>query len=115
LVGGVALVASLMARSAPHEQTIVIRLPERPIERVTVAITEEGGAEPSAGFSRDFPNGSPRSVRHTFSVPNAAYIVVITLRGGAPEATAAKAPIPPETTFERRVSLAGGEVIVSPD
>jgi hypothetical protein len=134
LVGGVALVASLVARSAPHEQAIVIRLPDRPIERVNVAITQEGDAEPTAGFSRDFPNGAPRSVRHTFSVPNAAYIVVISLQGAArgaeggpprgaktepaaevPLETATKDPIPSETTFERRVSLVGGEVIVSPD
>jgi hypothetical protein len=56
-------------------------------------------------------------VRHTFSAPNDTYIVVITLAERLPstDSTAGNSPIPSETSFERRVSLAGGEVILSPD
>jgi hypothetical protein len=129
LIGGIALVASLVARSAPHDQTIVVRLNSRQVARVTGVITREGDSEPAAGFSQDFPGASPGRVRHTFSAPNDTYIVVITLaeqaQSGGPNTasnasanankTAGNSPIPNETSFERRVSLAGGEVIVSPD
>lgn len=113
--------ASLVARSAPHDQTIVVRLNGRQVARVTGVITRQGDSEPAAGFSRDFPEAPPGRVRHTFSAPNDTYIVVITLTERGPNTgsntgtTAQSGPIPSETSFERRVSLAGGEVIVSPD
>jgi hypothetical protein len=116
LIGGVALVASVTLRAAPHEQNIVVRLDGRDVRRVTGVVTRQGDDEPAAGFSRDFPGGAPRSVRHAFSAPNDTYIVVITLQEApASESEGARPPIPRETSFERRVSLAGGEVIVSPD
>jgi hypothetical protein len=125
LIGGVALVASLTLRAAPHDQTIAIRLGSRAVKRVSGVVTRQGDPEPAAGFSQDFPGASPHFVRHTFSAPNDTYIVVITLKeldeSGEPHETTgaesggAPAPIPKETSFERRVSLAGGEVIVSPD
>jgi hypothetical protein len=134
LIGGIALVASLMARSAPRDQTVLVRLNSRQVSRVSGVISRAGDTEPAAGFSQDFPGASPARVRHTFSAPNGTYIVVITLTDrlqhagnrepkasafGAPapnaNETGGSGPIPSETSFERRVSLAGGEVIVSPD
>jgi hypothetical protein len=122
LIGGVALVASLTLRAAPHDQTIAVRLGSSQFTRVSGVITREGESEAAAGFSRDFPAASPSFVRHTFSAPNGTYIVVITLSEAAATRDAAGGllsgaapPIPSETSFERRVSLAGGEVIVSPD
>jgi hypothetical protein len=122
LIGGIALVASLVARSSPHDQTIVVRLNSRQVTRVSGVITRQGESEPAAGFSQDFPGASPGRVRHTFSAPNDTYIVVITLVDRPDPAGEAKRgagggerPIPIETSFERRVSLAGGEVLVSPD
>ena len=114
LVGGVALVASILARSAPHEQVITVRLRDRELSHVEGVVTRQGEEEPTAGFSRDFPAGTPvpGSIRHTFSAPNGTYIVVITLRGVS---AGASAPIPSETSIQRQVSLAGGELIVSPD
>lgn len=119
LVGGVALAASVVAKGAPHDQTIVIRLGDVQARRVSGVVTRRGDTEPTAGFSQDFPGGSPRFVRHRFSAANDTYIVVITLQSPAPSApeelTEAAAPIRAETSFERQVSLVGGEVIVSPD
>ena len=112
LVGGVALVGSYMASHAPHEQTIAVRASGRELERVEGVITRLGDDEPSAGFSQAFTGASPRTVRHTFSAQNGTYIVVITFKE---RATGDINPISTETTFERRVSLVGGEVIVSPD
>jgi hypothetical protein len=112
LLGGVALTATYLARHAPHDQTIAIRVGGLELERIEGVITCLGDGEPTAGFTRAFPGASPRVIRHTFSAPNGTYIVVITLterRAGEHN------PIPTETTFERRVSLVGGEVIVSPD
>lgn len=114
LVGGVALVASLVARSAPHEQVITLRLRDREVSHVEGFVTRVGDDEPTAGFSRDFSAGTsaPSSIRHTFSAPNGTYIVVISLRQSI---AGDSSPIPTETSFQRQVSLAGGEVIVSPD
>ncbi len=121
LVGGIALVASVVAKGAPHPQTLVVRLGDTEARRLSGVITRVGDSEPTAGFSQDFPGGSPRFVRHRFSAPDDTYIVVITLSPPAPTAltdaseASSPAPIPAETTFERQVSLVGGEVIVSPD
>jgi hypothetical protein len=59
-------------------------------------------------------------LHHTFKAASGAYIVVIKIeeRGAGVGATAGAGEASPnltETTFERRVSLVGGEVIVSPD
>jgi hypothetical protein len=111
-MGGVAFVASYVARSAPHDQTIAIRTSSRELESVEGVITRLGDDEPTAGFSQAFPSSSPRVIRHQFSAQNGTYIVVITFK----ERTAGDLnPIPTETTFQRQVSLVGGEVIVSPD
>ena len=112
LVGGGALVATFFARNAPHDQTIAIRAGSRTLERLAGVITRAGDDEPTVGFTETFPGASPHTIRHTFSAPNGTYIVVITY---AERAAGELNPIPTETTFERRVSLVGGEVIVSPD
>jgi hypothetical protein len=112
LIGGGALVATFFARSAPHDQTIAIRTGSRDLQSLSGVITRAGDDEPTVGFSLTFPDASPRTIRHTFSAPNGTYIVLITFE----ERTAGDLnPIPTETTFDRRVSLVGGEVIVSPD
>ena len=112
LVGGIAGVASYMARHAPHDQTIAFRVGDHELTRIEGAVTRLGDDEPTAGFSQAFTGASPGVIRHTFSAPNGTYIVVITFV----ERTAGDLnPIPTETTLERQVSLVGGEVIVSPD
>ena len=115
LVGGGALVATYVARSAPHDQTIAIRAGSRDLERVSGIVTLLGDDEPTVGFTETFPGASPRTIRHSFSAPNGTYIVVITLTERREPGAGDLNPIPTETTFERRVSLVGGEVIVSPD
>jgi hypothetical protein len=127
MIGGIAVVASVLQRSAPRDQTLVVRLNSRQVTRVSGVITRQGESEPAAGFSQDFMGRSPAVVRHTFSAPNDTYIVVITLqdkpaaegetRAPAPSAAEAEGmpPIPGETSFERRVSLVGGELTLSPE
>ena len=115
LVGGGALVATYVARSAPHDQTIAIRAGSRDLERVSGIVTRLGDDEPTVGFTETFPGASPRTIRHSFSAPNGTYIVVITFADRSGNVAGDLNPIPTETTFERRVSLVGGEVIVSPD
>jgi len=115
LVGGVFGVGSYMTNYAPHDQTVAFRAGSRELEHVEGAITRLGDDEPAAGFSQGFApetGASPHVIRHTFSAPNGTYIVVITFRE---RTTGDLNPITAETTFERRVSLVGGEVIVSPD
>ena len=122
LAGGVTLLGTFLARHAPHDQTIAIRLGDRDIRHVEAVITRSGDDEPTAGFAQDFGGSSPHIVRHRFSAPSGTYIVVITLREAVDQAGATGSPSagdpnpnPIETSFERQVSLAGGEVIVSPD
>jgi len=125
LVGGIAFVGTYLSKSAPHDQTIGVRLAGRDVTRISGVVTQLGDDEPTAGFSQDFSATSraPRVIRHEFSAPNGTYIVVISLRqrmSGGAEAPAQprvreQSPIPTETSFQRRVSLAGGEVIISPD
>lgn len=121
LVAGVALVASFAARHAPHQQVILVRLPGDDVSHVDGVVTLRGDDEPTAGFSRDFaaepvtattPSRLRTTVRHTFSAPNGTYIVIITVRH---RRTGDENPIPTETTFQRQVNLAGGEVTISPD
>lgn len=117
LLGGVALLATFAANQFPREQTLVIRLGSRDIARIEGVVTElgddhgEDGA-PTAGFSRVFPHKSPSVVRYAFKAATGTYIVVINLEERSAGETG---PNLTETTFERRVSLVGGEVIVSPD
>jgi hypothetical protein len=115
LLGGGALLATYVGRHAPHEQTLAVRADHRELERVEGVITRLGDDEPTVGFSQAFPSASPHVIRHTFSAPNGTYIVVITFKERCEDATGDLNPIPTETTFQRRVSLVGGEVIVSPD
>lgn len=137
LIGAVAAVVAVAGQDVPREQNIAIALGSLKVSRVTGVVTREGESEPTAGFSQDFPGTSPRTVRHSFSAPNGTYIVVITLvhrpevselpsTSGAGDAgdklapptnheSPAIAPTPPETSFERKVSLGDGEVTVSPD
>ena len=119
LVGGIALVSAYLAKSAPREQKLAIRCGSHNVTRIVATISDASGPTSgasdtgmTAGFSQEFPRGAPSLVRHTFSAPNGTYIVVITF---AEQPAGDLNPIPTETTFERRVSLVGGEVIVSPD
>jgi hypothetical protein len=118
LVGGVALVAAIGSRYAPHDQTLAIRLGNREVTRVDAVITESGADEPTSGFSQVFSEKSPRFIRHDFRAATGTYIVVISFVEKMPNAHDVAGDVGPnliETSFERRVSLVGGEVIVSPD
>ncbi|RYZ02455.1 MAG: hypothetical protein EOO73_31475 [Myxococcales bacterium] len=128
LLGGAAFVGTYLSKSAPHDQVVAVRLSGREVERIQGVVTRVGDDEPTAGFSQSFSAASPAPhlVRHPFSAPNGTYIVVISWServdssaspAQAAESSGAEALRPKliETTFERRVSLAGGEVIVSPD
>jgi hypothetical protein len=126
LVGGVASVVELGSRTAPQDQSIAVRLNGREVTRVEGVITKTGESEGTLGFSQSFPDGSPSTVRHSFSAPSGDYAVAITLHERSPgSGGVAKSPtdfqsgdagpIRQETSFERRVTLDGGEVVLSPD
>ena len=114
LVGGVAAVASYAAKHAPHAQTNAKRFGSRDHTHKDAVVTKLGEDEATAGFSQDFPTNSrpPHVLRFPFSAASGTYIVVINC---IEEVTGESGPKLTETSFERRVSLLGGEVIVSPD
>jgi hypothetical protein len=118
LLGGVALLVTFAARNAPHDQTLAIRLGNREVTRVEGSVTKLGDDEPTAGFSQVFPDKSPKFVRHEFRAATGTYIVVISFEEKIARTVGVTGDTSPnlsETSFERRVSLVGGEVIVSPD
>ncbi|HYQ17278.1 MAG TPA: hypothetical protein VEQ58_16010 [Polyangiaceae bacterium] len=115
LIGGVAGLAAFMANHVPHKQSLVIRLGSRDIKRIEGAVTRVGDDEPTAGFSQVFSGNSPRSVRHEFEAATGTYIVVINIEEASSNSAGDRSPNLTETSFERQVSLVGGEVIVSPD
>ncbi len=124
LVAGVATLLTVVSRGAPHEQTIAIRLHGRDVTRVESVVTAAGEAEPTAGLSQNYPGAAPHTARHSFSAPDGEYSITVTFLERLPASAAPASrsggtgdagPNPRETSFERRVSLAGGEVIISPD
>ena len=115
LLGVVAFITTFAARHAPHDQTLAIRLGNRDVTRVDASITKVGDDEPTAGFCQVFPQRSPKFVRHEFRAATGTYTVVISFTEKQTDVTGDAGPNLTETSFERRVSLVGGEVIVSPD
>jgi hypothetical protein len=126
LVGGVVSVVAIGARNAPHDQSIALRLNGRDITHFQAVITRPVYTEATLGFSQSFPDRSPSTVRHRFSAPNGDYEIAITLRERSRELTGVansptnlesggRRPHSGETSFERRVTLSGGEVVISSD
>ncbi|MDF3069747.1 MAG: hypothetical protein K0R38_5348, partial [Polyangiaceae bacterium] len=89
LVGGAVFVLTYLGKTAPHDQTVAVRLNGRDVTRIQGIVTKLGDSEPTAGFSQNFSPSmpAPRVVRHAFSAPNGTYIVVIncTEESPAPE------------------------------
>ena len=88
----------------PHDQPLVLRLEgEGSVRRIEGSLTREGEREPARGFTLSFERGAPSRVRHTVSLPNGRYLLdLAVVHDGSPT----------ETRVERRVSLAGEEVVI---
>ena len=102
-VGVIAAVA-VVAPTLHHDQPLVLRLEgEGSVRRIEGSLTREGEREPARGFTLSFERGAPSRVRHTVSLPNGRYLRdLAVVHDGSPT----------ETRVERRVSLAGEEVVI---
>ncbi len=108
LLFGLALAAVYLLPRLPREQTLVFHVPENHVERLDVSYTPRGESEASGGFTLTFPDTTPRDVRHSVELPNGDYELSIEL---TPDQSGVARDR--ETRFERRVTLAGGETIIS--
>jgi len=107
LVGlGLALVSLLP--QLPREQTLVFRVQENQVQRLAVSFTPRGERAASGGFTLSFPGSAPSHIRHQLELPNGEYELSIELTR---EMNARRRD--QETSFVRRVTLDGGETIIS--
>ena len=108
LVAGLGLALVSLLPQLPREQTLVFRVQENHVQRLAVTFTPQGEREARGGFTLSFPSRAPSPIRHQLEIPNGEYELSIELtrdvRGVSRE---------PETSFVRRVTLDGGETIIS--
>jgi hypothetical protein len=108
LIAGLGLALVSLLPQLPREQTLVFRMQENHVQRLAVTLTPRGEREASGGFTLSFPGTAPSPIRHQLEIPNGEYELSIELtrdvRGVSRE---------PETSFVRRVTLDGGETIIS--
>jgi hypothetical protein len=116
LVLGIAFAASQLLTNVPKDQELGIRVGDVRLSRLDAVFTAAGEDEPVAGFSEHFAAGAltPPIVRRSVSLPNGKYSVHVTLRH-QPRPAGEPGPIPAETSFERRVNLDGGAILISSD
>jgi hypothetical protein len=98
---GLSLAVSVVAPELPKDQTLVFRLPERPVRALSATFTPRGEAEPVGGVTLAFEDAAPREVRHQVSLPNGPYELAIHVE--SPEEPPASG-----TSVLRRVELEGG-------
>jgi hypothetical protein len=103
-VVGVAAAVSVVAPTLPHDQPLVLRLSGgAKVDRIEGSLTREGEREPARGFSLRFEDSAPSRVLHTVSLPNGRYRL---------ELSVSQRGQPTETRVERRVTLAGEELVI---
>jgi hypothetical protein len=108
LVVGLALALVSLLPQLPREQTLVFRVPESHVQRLDVSFTPHGEEQASGGFTLSFSGSAPHHVRHQVDLPNGDYELSIELTRDGNEGRRDQ-----ETSFVRRVTLAGGETIIS--
>ncbi|HEY3496008.1 MAG TPA: hypothetical protein VGK73_15025 [Polyangiaceae bacterium] len=112
-LGGV-LLARTVANDWPHEQTLIFRLEgelARTPLRLDTSVTRAGEGEASAGMSIERSGTEGANPRQTLRVPDGEYVVTVAWEERKREGRAA--PKEGETSSVHRVTLEGGEVVVS--
>lgn len=114
LVVAFAVVFTTVNESVPRDQTITVRLPDRPELRPTLLamyFTPVGEREPLRGVSIAVERASPRQIRQRIRLPDGDYIVSLELTWA--HRTGPSAPEFTETSHARRVTLSGDETFVT--
>jgi hypothetical protein len=107
LVGGLALSLSFVLPRVPRMQVVTFRFSAaEPVRRLSASFTREGEREPASGVTLNFPGRAPASVRHEVTLPNGRYDVTVEVARDAPDGALE------ETSWERRVTLEGGETVL---
>jgi hypothetical protein len=122
LVAGGLLVLRTADRDLPREQSLVFRpgaeLRGVPL-RLTATITRAGESEARGGFTITREAADRSELRHTFRAPNGEYVVTVdvVVPPGSESAAGTAPPSAPEekreTSSVHRVTLGGGDVVVS--
>ena len=108
LVVGLGLALVSLLPQLPREQTLVFRVQENHVQRLAVSFTPQGEREARGGFTLSFPGSAPSRIRHQLELPNGDYELSIELTRDLLGARRDQ-----ETSFVRRVTLDGGETIIS--
>ncbi len=105
LVIGLIALATWLGPHWPREQQLVFRLgPSHDnVTRLEASWVRQGDEEVQGGFTMNFPDPPPETVRHTLSLPNGEYTVTVELTRKRSGDTRTK------TTWARRVTLGGKE------
>jgi hypothetical protein len=113
LVVGLGLAATLLKNTAPQDQLIIFRLPQRSnavATRLDAQFTPVGQREPVRGLSLAIATPQPREIRQPVRLPDGDYIVAVQLTWD--HAVGPSAPAKTETSRSHRVSLAGHETVL---
>jgi hypothetical protein len=108
LVVGLGLALVSLLPQLPREQTLVFRVQENHVQRLAVTFTAQGEREARGGFTLSFPGFAPSHIRHQLEIPNGEYELSIELTRDVHGLRRDR-----ETSFVRRVTLDGGETIIS--
>jgi len=110
LVLGVLLALLPLLPEIPREQTLLFRFDGTGVERLEVSWTRTGEKEALGGVSYSFPVQATRDVRHRVRLPDGEYVLSIEAETRAAGRGAAENT--PQTSYVRRVNLAGGETVI---
>jgi hypothetical protein len=106
LLIGVVVACLVLLPALPREQTLVFRVGERPIERLTATWSSLDDDAPLGGVTLHFDDDKSVRIRHGVSLPNGHYTLAIDIarpNGGGH---------PAQTSHLRRVNLEGGETTI---
>jgi hypothetical protein len=109
LIAGLALALLTTARHARHDTALIFRFdPDLSVgvRQLSVSWTPVGELEPAGGVTLNFPNGPGRQVRHVLSAAQGDYVIALQI---GPSGLQERLP---ETLLQRRVNLAGTEVVI---
>jgi hypothetical protein len=119
LLLGTVVASRAISSDLPHEQSLIFRLPEEarhaPL-KLTASFVRVGESEPRAGLSVTRDGREIGDIHETVRLPNGDYVVTIEWEHvDTSEHGVAREDKEDETSRVERVTLSGGELVVSMD
>jgi hypothetical protein len=105
-VGGAVAMLVFFSPRLPRDQPFVFRVGAG-ARKLEASFTKRGETEPRRSLTLAFAQGSPPSIAQSVSLPNGAYDIAVEIERRSPDGS------PTETTYERQVTLEGGETVLA--